>query len=52
MKLGEQVIVGPGERVPIDGYVVDGLALVDQSAITGEPVPVRKEPYRWVLEAQ
>jgi manganese/zinc-transporting P-type ATPase C len=35
--------VGPGDKIPVDGLVLDGAALVNQSAITGESVPVRKE---------
>lgn len=41
--LGERVEVGVGEKIPIDGLVLNGAALVNQSAITGESVPVRKE---------
>jgi heavy metal translocating P-type ATPase len=40
---GETVVVGVGETVPVDGYVIDGLALVNQAGVTGEDVPVRKE---------
>lgn len=40
---GERVQVGPGEKIPVDGLVLDGAALVNQAAITGESVPVRKE---------
>jgi Cd2+/Zn2+-exporting ATPase len=36
---GEIAVVGKGERIPVDGIVVDGSAVVDESAITGEPVP-------------
>ena len=43
IQLEERVEVGPGERIPVDGLVLDGNALVNQSSITGEPVPVRKE---------
>ncbi|HUV33331.1 MAG TPA: cation-translocating P-type ATPase [Candidatus Desulfaltia sp.] len=39
---GEVFIVRPGDRVPLDGVVVDGETTVDQSAITGESVPVEK----------
>ncbi|EPR75405.1 Lead, cadmium, zinc and mercury transporting ATPase [Leifsonia rubra CMS 76R] len=37
---GDLVRVRPGERIPIDGRVVDGYSAVDQSLVTGEPVPV------------
>ncbi|HHP7233373.1 MAG TPA: heavy metal translocating P-type ATPase [Desulfobacterales bacterium] len=37
---GEVVVVRPGEKIPVDGRVVSGSAVVDQSAITGEPMPV------------
>jgi len=39
---GMQLRVRPGERVPVDGVVVDGHASVDESMITGEPIPVEK----------
>ncbi|PEN14436.1 copper-translocating P-type ATPase [Longibacter salinarum] len=37
---GEIVVVRPGEKIPVDGRVVSGRAVIDQSAVTGEPVPV------------
>jgi heavy metal translocating P-type ATPase len=40
--LGDKVRVRPGERVPVDGFVVDGHSALDQSLVTGEPVPVTK----------
>jgi len=39
---GEVVLVRPGERIPVDGAVLDGVAPVDQASITGESVPVDK----------
>lgn len=39
---GDLVEVRPGERVPVDGEVVDGQSYVDESMITGEPIPVEK----------
>ena len=40
---GDHVLVRAGERVPVDGEVVDGTAAVDESVITGESMPVRKD---------
>jgi Cd2+/Zn2+-exporting ATPase len=41
--VGEQVMVRPGERLPVDGVVIKGVSAVDQSPITGESVPVYKD---------
>jgi len=40
--LGDIVRIRPGEKVPVDGRVTDGTSYVDESMITGEPVPVKK----------
>lgn len=39
---GTIVEIRPGERVPVDGEVVEGHSYIDESMITGEPVPVEK----------
>ena len=44
LKVGDRVRVRPGGRVPLDGEVVEGGSRVDESMITGEPVPVQKNP--------
>ena len=43
IQAGERLQVGPGDKIPVDGLVLDGAALVNQAAITGESVPVHKE---------
>ncbi len=42
LRVGQRVLIRPGERVPADANVVDGLSSVDQSAITGESIPVER----------
>ena len=42
--LGETIRIKPGERVPLDGVVLSGRSAVDQAPITGESIPVDKEP--------
>ncbi len=42
VRLGDRVVVRAGESVPVDGRVVEGSAAIDESAITGEPIPVEK----------
>jgi len=41
---GDLLRVRPGERVPVDGVVVEGASFVDEGMITGEPIPVEKTP--------
>ncbi|MGC1131594.1 MAG: heavy metal translocating P-type ATPase [Nitrososphaeraceae archaeon] len=43
VKLSDILVVRPGERIPVDGVVVEGRSSIDQSAITGESLPVSKE---------
>ncbi len=49
--VGETVIVRPGEKIPVDGEVFAGQATVDQSAITGESIPVEAGPGSRVFAA-
>ena len=43
LQVGDRVSVRPGEKIPVDGVVRDGSSYVDESMITGEPLPVGKE---------
>lgn len=43
LQKGDSVIIKPGEKIPADGLVIDGNSFVDESMLTGESVPVKKE---------
>jgi len=42
--LGDVLAVRPGDTIPVDGFVIEGTSYVDESMLTGEPVPVAKQP--------
>jgi len=42
LKLGQSVIVKPGEKIPADGKIINGFSTIDESMITGESIPVEK----------
>lgn len=46
VQVGDVIVVKPGEKVPADGTIIDGQSYVDESMITGEPIPVLKEKDR------
>lgn len=49
--VGDLVIVRPGEKIPVDGVVVEGRSSVDESMLTGESMPVEKSPGAQVIGA-
>jgi Cu+-exporting ATPase len=51
LHLGDLLRVRPGEKIPIDGVITEGQSNVDESMITGEPIPVMKEPGDSVIGA-
>ena len=44
LRVGDEVLVRPGEKIPADGLILDGTSNVDESMLTGEPLPVVKQP--------
>ncbi len=46
---GDAVLVKPGEIIPVDGVVLEGISMVDESALTGESIPVQKGPSSSVM---
>ena len=49
--VGDRLRIRPGEKVPVDGVVIEGSSAIDESMLTGEPVPVTKRPGDKVIGA-
>jgi Cu+-exporting ATPase len=44
INIGDMIVVHPGESIPVDGIITEGASNVDESMLTGEPLPVEKKP--------
>lgn len=51
VEVGDVILVRPGERIPVDGELIEGISTVDESMLTGESMPVDKEPGKLVFGA-
>ncbi|MBD2465675.1 copper-translocating P-type ATPase [Oscillatoria sp. FACHB-1407] len=49
--LGDIILVRPGEKIPVDGEIVEGSSTIDEAMVTGESLPVRKQPGDEVIGA-
>jgi Cu+-exporting ATPase len=51
VRVGDRLRVRPGEKIPVDGVVLEGTSAVDESMVTGEPIPAEKTPGQKVVGA-
>jgi Cu+-exporting ATPase len=51
VRVGDIILVRPGEKIPVDGIVIEGQSAIDEAMLTGEPIPVDKQPGDEVIGA-
>ena len=51
VQINDVILVRPGEKIPVDGEVIEGASMVDEAMVTGESVPVKKQPGDEVIGA-
>jgi Cu+-exporting ATPase len=51
VEIGDIILVRPGEKIPVDGEVVEGKSTIDEAMVTGESIPVKKQPGDEVIGA-
>ncbi len=49
VKIGDMIVIKPGEKVPLDGMIIEGVSMADTSALTGESVPRELQPGQEIL---
>lgn len=52
VKVGDIIVVKPGEKIPLDGDILEGRSQLDTAALTGEPLPIKAEPGGKVMAGQ
>jgi Cu+-exporting ATPase len=51
VQIGDIILVRPGEKIPVDGEIISGISTIDEAMITGESIPVKKQPGDEVIGA-
>ena len=51
VRIGDTILVRPGEKIPVDGEIVSGSSTIDEAMVTGESIPVKKQPGDEVIGA-